>query len=321
VKAIVQSSYGGPDVLTLGDLPIPHVNADEVLVRVAAASVDWRVWHIVTGTPYIMRLVGFGVRAPKNHVPRADVAGHVEAVGDGVKGFQPGDEVYGTCNGAFAEYACVRQDKLARTPANLTLAEAAAVPYSGFAALQGLRDRAHVRAGQSVLVVGASGAVGAFAVQLAKAFGAEVTGVCGTSAVDEVRSLGADDVVDYTRRDFATTGPYDVILDVGGRSAVSRLRRALAPTGSLVMIGGEGGGRWVGMGRQIRAQVWSLALRQRMGTFIASENASDLLVLNELIESGKVRPRVAATLPLEQAADALHRVEHGHTHGRLVLVP
>jgi NADPH:quinone reductase-like Zn-dependent oxidoreductase len=320
MRAIVQRSYGGPEVLTLGDVAMPQAKPGEVLVRVAAASVDWRVWHFVSGIPYVMRLV-FGMRAPRNTVPRADVAGWVEAVGEGVTTFQPDDEVYGTCNGAFAEYACVRQDKLAPKPASLSLAEAAAVPYSGFAALQGLRDRGHVRAGQKVLVVGASGAVGTFAVQIAKAFGAEVTGVCSTSAVDEVRSLGADHIVDYTTSDFASTGPYDVILDVGGRSPVSDLRRALAPAGSLVMVGGEGGGRWIGMGRQIRAQLWSLVLRQRMGTFLATENSSDLLALNELIDSGQLRPRLSATLPLKQAGDALRRVELGHTHGRLVVVP
>jgi NADPH:quinone reductase-like Zn-dependent oxidoreductase len=321
VKAIVQTAYGSPEVLSLGEVPKPEVGAGEVLIRVVAASVDWRVWHFVTGTPYLMRLMGVGLRAPKNLVPRADVAGRVEAVGAGVTAFSVGDEVYGTCNGAFAEYAVVQEDMLAAKPVKLSFEEAAAVPYSGFAALQGLRDRAHLEPGQKVLVVGASGAIGVFGVQLAKAFGAEVTGVCGASSVDLVRALGADHVINYTREDFSTTGRYDVILDVGGRSAVSRLRRALARTGTLVMIGGEGGGRWVGMGRQIRAQLWSLFVRQRMGTFLAKENAADLLVLNELIEGGRLMPHVAATVPLKDTADALHRVELGHTQGRLIVMP
>lgn len=238
MKAIVQDTYGSPDVLQLREIDTPVVGDDEVLVQVHAAGVDQGVWHLMAGLPYLMRIAGFGFRAPKNPVRGYDVAGRVEAVGENVTRFQPGDEVFGTCRGSFAEYACARPDRLAFKPANLSFEKAAAVPISGYAALQAVRDQGKVRPGQRVLIIGAGGGVGTFAVQLAKAFGAEVTGVCSTSKTDLVRSIGADRVIDYTREDFADgRNRYDVILDIAGNRSLSHLRRALAPEGTLVIVG------------------------------------------------------------------------------------
>lgn len=247
MKAIVQDMYGSPDVLQLREIDTPVAGEDEVLVRVHAAGVDQGVWHLMAGLPYLMRIAGFGLRAPKNPVRGYDVAGRVEAVGKNVTRFQSGEEVFGTCRGSFAEYACARADRLAPKPSNLTFEQAAAVPISGYAALQAVRDQGKVRPGQRVLIIGAGGGVGTFAVQLAKAFGAEVTGVCSTTKVELVRSIGADRVIDYTREDFADgRSRYDVILDIAGNRSLSHLRRALAPEGTLVIVGGEGGGRWLG---------------------------------------------------------------------------
>ena len=321
MKAVVQEKYGSSDVLQIRDIPRPEVGDDEVLVRVAAASVDWRVWHLATGTPYVMRLAGVGLRAPKVSVPRSDVGGRVEAVGKDVTRFAPGDEVYGTCDGAYAEYASAREDKLAPKPPRLSFEQAAAVPFGGFPSLQGLRDHGHLQPGQKVLIVGAAGAVGTIAVQLAKAFGGEVTGVCGTSKMDLVRGLGADNVIDYTREDFADGRQrYDLILDIAGNSAVSRLRRALTGKGTLLIIGGESGRRILGIGRQIRAHLLSPFVGQKLGTFIAKENATDLLALNELIEAGKLAPVIDRTFPLSEAPEALRQLESGQAPGRLVLV-
>ena len=247
------------------------IGDDEVLVRVHAAGVDQGVWHVMAGLPYPIRLAGYGIRAPKNPVPGADLAGVVEAVGKDVTRFQPGDEVFGIGKGSFAEYARAREDKLAPKPANLSFEQAAAVAISGLTALQGLRDHGNVRPGQKVLIIGASGGVGTYAVQMAKAFGAEVTGVCSTAKVDLVRSIGADHVIDYTREDFAEGKQrYDVILDIGGNSSLSRLRRALTPKGTLVIVGGETGGRWLGgFDRQLRARLLSPFVGQTLTTFIS----------------------------------------------------
>src|SRR5215216_389591 len=240
MKAMVRDTYGPPDVLELRDIDIPEIADDAVLVRVHAAGVGRDVWHIMTGLPYPIRLAGYGLRAPKNPVIGSDVAGVVEAVGKNVTRFQPGDEVFGIGKGSYAEYARALEDKLAPRPANLTFEQAAVVAISGLTALQGLRDHGQVRPGQEVLVIGASGGVGTYAVQLAKAFGAHVTGVCSTTKVDMVRSIGADHVINYTRDDFAEGDQrYDLILDVGGNSSLARLRRALAPRGTLVIVGGE----------------------------------------------------------------------------------
>jgi NADPH:quinone reductase-like Zn-dependent oxidoreductase len=321
MKAITQDTYGSADVLELRDVERPEVGAGEVLVRVRAAGVDRGVWHLMTGLPYPVRLAGYGLRAPKNPVPGMDVAGVVEAVGDRVTRFRPGDEVFGIGKGTFAELALADESKLAPKPSNLTFEQAAAVAISGLTALQGLRDHARVRPGQLVLVIGASGGVGSYAVQLAKAFGAEVTGVASTAKADLVRSLGADHVLDYTREDFADgTRRYDVVLDIGGNSSLSRLRRALTPTGTLVIAGGEGGGRWLGgTDRQLRAMALSPFVGQRLTTFVSKEAGEDILVLAELVEAGKVTPAVDRTYPLGEAPEAVRYVEQGRARGKVVV--
>ena len=259
MKAIVRTKYGSPDVLKLRGIDKPEIGDDQVLVHVHAAGMDRGVWHVMTGLPYPIRLAGYGLRAPNNPVIGSDVAGVVEAVGENVTRFQPGDEVFGIGKGSYAGYVCAREDKLAPKPANLTFEQAAVVAISGLTALQGLRDHGRVEPEQKVLGIGASGGVGTFAVQIAKVFGAHVTGVCSTTKVDMVRSIGADHVVDYTRDDFAEGDQrYDLILDIGGNSSLSRLRRVLTPKGTLVIAGGETDGRWLGgTDRQIRALLLS----------------------------------------------------------------
>jgi len=325
MKAIVQDRYGPPDVLELRDIETPAAGPDEVLVRVCAAGVDQGVWHLTTGLPYLARLMGVGFRAPKVPVRGFEVAGTVEAVGENAAGFEPGAEVFGSCeggSGSFAEYACARADRLAPKPANLDFEHAAAVPVSGVTALQALRDRAEVRAGQRVLVIGAGGGVGTFSVQLAKAFGAEVTGVCSTAKQELVRSLGADEAIDYTQEDFADgRARWDVILDTAGNRSLSHLRRALAPHGTLVIVGGEGGGRWLGgFDRQVvRAPVVSLFVGQRLRPVIGAVRADDLQVLRELIEAGEVTPVVDRVYPLSEAAAAVRYLREGHARGKIVL--
>ena len=321
MKAIVRDTYGPPDGLQLRDIDIPEIADDEVLVRVHAAGVGRDVWHVMTGLPYPIRLAGYGLRAPKNPVIGSDVAGVVEAVGKNVRRFQPGDDVFGIGKGSYAEYVCAREDKLAPRPANLTFEQAAAVAISGSSALQALRDHGKVRPGQEVLVIGASGGVGTYAVQLAKAFGAHVTGVCSTAKVEMVRSIGADHVIDYTQEDFAEGQQrYDLILDIGGNSSLARLRRALAPEGTLAITGGEGGGRWLGgTDRQLRAMILSPFVGQRLGTFINKENHEDLLVLKELIEAGKVTPVLDRTYPLREVPKAIRYLEEGHARGKVVI--
>ena len=321
MKAIVHYEYGSADGLELRDIDKPEIGDDEVLVRVHAAGVDPGVWHVMTGLPYPIRVAGFGLRAPKNPVLGADAAGVVEAVGNNVTRFQSGDEVFGIAKGSYAEYAIAREDKLAPKPANLIFEQAAAVAISGLTALQGVRDRGKVGAGQKVLIIGASGGVGTFAVQIAKSFGAEVTGVCSTTKVDMVRSIGADHVIDYTHEDFSEGDQrYDVILDIGGNSSLSRLRRVLTPKGTLVIVGGETDGRWLGgTDRQLRALMLSPFVGQKMGTFISSENAEDLIVLKELIESGKVTPVIDRTYSLSDSPEAIRYVEEGHTKGKVVI--
>jgi NADPH:quinone reductase-like Zn-dependent oxidoreductase len=288
---------------------------------VHAAGVDRGVWHVMTGLPYPIRLAGYGLRAPKNPVPGADLAGVVEAVGENVTRFQPGDEVFGIGKGAYAQYSCALENKLAAKPANLTFEQAAVVAISGLPALQGLRDHGRVEPNQQVLIIGASGGVGTYAVQIAKAFGAQVTGVCSTTKVDLVRSLGADHVIDYTREDFAA-GPqrYEMILDIGGHASLARLRRALTPRGTLVIVGGETGGRWLGgYDRQLRALLLSRFVTQTLTTFISSENQADLLVLKQLIEAGKVTPVIDRTYALSEAPQAIRYVQQGHARGKVVI--
>jgi len=321
MQAIVQDTYGSADVLRPADLDRPQIADDEVLVQVHAAGVDRGVLHLTTGLPYPVRLAGYGLRAPKNPVPGMDLAGVVVAVGTGVTRFQPGDEVFGIGRGTFAEYARALESKLAPKPANLTFEQAGVVAISGLTAVQAVRDQAKVQPGQRVLVIGASGGVGTYAVQLAKAYGARVTAVCSTTKTDLVRSIGADEVIDYTRDDFADSDDrYDVIIDIGGNSPLSRLRRALTPKGTLVMVGGETGGRWVGgYDRQLRAPLVSLFVSQKLRTFICSENHEDLLVLKELIEAGKATPVIDRTYPLSEAPKAIRYVEEGHARGKVVI--
>jgi NADPH:quinone reductase-like Zn-dependent oxidoreductase len=321
MKAIVQDEYGSPDVLEPREIDKPEIKDDEVLVRVHAAGVGRDVWHIMTGLPYPIRLAGYGFRAPKNPVIGSDVAGVVEAVGKDVSRFRRGDEVFGVGKGAYAEYVCALEDKLAPKPENLTFEQAAVVAISGSTALQALRDHGKVRQGQEVLIIGASGGVGTYTVQIAKAFGAQVTGVCSTGKVEMVRSIGTDHVIDYTREDFAAGDRrYDLIVDIGGNSSLSRLRRALAPRGTLVIAGGEGGGRWLGgTDRQVRAMLLSPFVGQKLGTFVASENHVDLLVLKELIESGKIRPLIDKTYPMSEVPEAIRYLQEGHARGKVVI--
>ncbi len=320
MQAIVQRTYGSADVLGLAEIDKPDIAANEVLVKVHAAGLDRGTWHLMTGLPYLGRLA-FGLRAPKNPVPGLDVAGTVVSVGSEVTRFQAGDEVFGIGRGSFAEYAAAREDKLAHKPASLSFEQAAVVPVSALTALQGLRDSGRVEGGQKVLIVGASGGVGTYAVQLAKAFGAEVTGVCSTAKIDLVRSIGADHVVDYTREDFADgVQLYDLILDIGGNSRLARLRRALTPRGTLVIAGGEEGGKWAGgIDRQLRALSLSLFVRQRLTMFISKENHADLEVLSQFIEAGHVTPVVDKAYPLAEAPDAMRHLEAGHARGKVVI--
>jgi NADPH:quinone reductase-like Zn-dependent oxidoreductase len=322
MSSIVQRRYGAApeDVLRLAEVDRPAVGDGEVLVRVHAASVDRGTWHIMAGLPYPVRLAGFGVLRPRYANPGRSLAGTVEAVGAAVTGLAAGDEVYGTCNGSFAEYVTARADQLARKPATLTFEQAAAVPISAVTALQGLRDRGRVRPGQEVLVLGASGGVGTFAVQIAKAFGAEVTGVCSTGKVDLVRSLGADHVVDYTAGDVGDGRRYDVVLDTGGHRSLSRLRRTLTPRGTLVIVGSETDGRWLGgFDRTIRAMLLSPFVGQHLAPLASSENAADLSVLTGLVESGQVIPVVDRTYPLDGAAAAIRHLLDGKARGKLVV--
>src|SRR5215211_5829083 len=321
MKAIVRETYGSPDVLELRDIDIPQYADEEVLVHVHAAGVGRDVWHIMTGLPYPIRLAGYGFRAPKNPVIGSDVAGVVDAVGKNVRRFLPRDEVFGIGNGSYAEYVSAREDKLAHKPVNLTFEQAAVIAIMGSTALQALRDHGKVRPGQEVLIIGASGGVGTYAVQIAKAFGAQVTGVCSTRKVEMVRSIGADHVIDYRREDFAESGQrYDLILDIGGNPSLARLRRALASQGTLVIVGGEGGGRWLGgLQRQLWATMLSPFVSQKLGTFVNKENHEDMIVLKELIESGKVTPVIDRTYPLAEVPEAMRYLEGGHARGKLVI--
>jgi NADPH:quinone reductase-like Zn-dependent oxidoreductase len=321
MKAIVQDRYGSADVLELRDIERPVVKAGEVLVRVHAAGVDPGVWHLMTGTPYLVRIMGYGLRAPKDRVRGRALAGRIEAVGENVAGFKVGDEVFGTCEGSFADYASARHDRLALKPANLTFDQAATVPISGQTALQALRDTGQVRPGQKVLIIGASGGVGSFAVQLAKAFGAHVTGVCSTAKADLVRSIGADEVIDYTRDDFGDgTRQYDLILDTAGNRSLSHLRRALAPRGTLVLIGGEGGGPWLGMlSRFFKTFMLAPFVRQKLRVLSSTEHREDLQVLSELIESGKVTPIIDRTYALSEVPVAIRYLEKGHARGKVII--
>lgn len=321
MKAIVHDSYGEADVLELRDIQKPSVGDDDVLVSVHAAGVDAGVWHLMTGLPYAVRLAGYGIWAPKDPVRGMDLAGRVEAVGCNVSRFQVGDEVFGTADGSYAQFATTSEDKLALKPTNLSFEQAASVPTSAFTALEAVRDKGEVTAGQHVLVVGASGGVGIFAVQIAKALGAEVTGVASGTKLDTVRSVGADHVIDYRVEDFTELDQrYDVIIDTGGLRTISALRRALTPTGTLVIVGGEGGNKWTGgAGRGLRAIALSPFVKQNLRNFIAGNKTEDLLTLKALIEAGDITPIVDKTFPLSEAPDAIRYMTDGRAVGKLVI--
>ena len=317
MQAVTQDKYGSVAVLETRDIDKPEIGDDEVLVRVHAASIHLGDWILMTGTPYVMRMAT-GLRKPKNPVPGTDVAGTVEAVGKDVQGLRPGDEVFGWCTGAFAEYARAPQEQLVKKPSNLTFEQAAAVGVSATTALQLLRDDGHVQAGQKVLVNGASGGVGTFAVQIAKAFGAEVTGVCSTKNVEMVRSIGADHVIDYTNEDFTQGGPrYDLILDNVGNHSMSATRRALTPNGTLLSNGGgHAGGK---LARTIRTAIVSMVVRQQGRPSLKTQNRGDLVALAELVEAGNVTPVIDSTYPLNETAAAIGRVAAGHARGTVVI--
>ncbi len=320
MRAIVQDTYGTADVWRHARVPRPEAAEDEVLIRVHAAGLDRGTWHLMTGRPYLLRL-GFGLRGPKNPVPGRDLAGTVETVGPAVTKFALGDEVYGTAAGSLAEYTVADEEKIARKPVNLSFEQAAVVPVSAGTALQALCDVGHVQPGQTVLIIGASGGVGSFAVQLAKTLGAEVTGVCSTAKLELVRSLGADHVIDYTREDFAETGDrYDLILDIAGNPTLSRLRRALTPTGTAVITGGEDGGSLTGgMNRQLRGLLLSRFVSQRVTMFVNNERGSDLERLTDLIEAGSVTPSVDRVYPLDEAPDAMRHLAAGKVRGKVAI--
>jgi NADPH:quinone reductase-like Zn-dependent oxidoreductase len=320
MRAIVQDAYGSPDVFRVARISTPEIGDNQVLVRVHAAGLDRGTWHLMAGRPYLLRLA-FGFRRPKNAVPGLDLAGTVVAVGSAVTRFSPGQQVYGTGQGSFAEYAVAPEDQLARKPVNLSFEQAAVVPVSGLTALQALTDVGHLQPGQQVLIIGASGGVGSYAVQLAKALGAEVTGVSSTAKLDLVRSLGADHVIDYTREDFADgTRRYDLILDIAGNPALSRLRRALTATGTAVIVGGEQGGSLTGgLDRQFRAAALSRLVRQRLTFFLSKERGSDLERLTEFIEAGKVTPSIDRTFSLDQVPEAMRHLEAGNARGKIAI--
>ena len=317
MQAIVQETYGSAEVLQLRNIDKPEIRADEVLVRVRAASIHVGDWIVMTGSPLVMRLAT-GLRRPKNSVPGTDLAGTVEAVGSDVTALRPGDEVFGWCGGAFAEYASATEDHLVKKPASLTFEQAAAIGVSASTALQLLRDDGKVQRGQKVLVNGASGGVGTFAVQIAKAFGAEVTGVTSTKNEEMVRAIGADHVIDYTREDFTTGAErYDVILDNVGNRSMARTRRALAPSGILISNGGgHAGGK---LSRTLRTMLVSLVVRRQAGPTVKTQNNGDLVALRDLVEAGKVMPVIDRTYPLTETPRAIDHVAAGHARGTVVI--
>ncbi|MBX3475381.1 MAG: NAD(P)-dependent alcohol dehydrogenase [Planctomycetes bacterium] len=325
MRAIVQQRYGHAEVLTPAIEPIPTPAPGEVLVRVMAAGLDRGVWHMVAGKPYLMRVMGFGLRRPKTRIPGMDLAGVVQAVGSGVTRFKAGDEVLGTAigAGAFAEFAKLKEAQLVHKPANLSFEQAAALPVSALAALKAVRDVAKVQAGQQVLVIGAGGGVGSYAVQIAKALGATVTGVASTGKLRHVLALGADHVIDYTRQDFADDGPrFDVIIDIAGNRTLRHLRSALKPRGTLVIAGGENAGNWFGgMDRQIRAMLLSAFTRQKLTSFVSIVNLPALKEIARLAEDGVVTPVVDRTFTLEQTPEAFAYLESAKACGKIVITP
>jgi NADPH:quinone reductase-like Zn-dependent oxidoreductase len=320
MKAIVQDRYGSPDVLELKEIERPVPGDGDVLVRVRAASVNPQDWHIMRASPFIVRTSGFGLRTPKKQIRGTDVAGHVEAVGGSVTRFRPGDEVFGWCEGAFAEYVSVDESHLVPKPADVSFEVAGSVAMAGCTAIQGLRDTGAVKLEQEVVIIGAGGGVGTFAVQIAKAFGARVTGVCGTTKLELVRSLGADHVIDYTREDFTRSGKrYDVIFQLAGTASPSACRRALTPNGTLVLSSGEG--RFAGIDRILRAMASAPFVRQRLRLLRTKETNEDLVALAALIDVGKLAPVIDTTYPLSEVPDAIRLLEAGHARGKIVITP
>ena len=321
MRAVVQDLYGGPSEWRLDRLDRPQPASDEVLVRVRAAGLDRGVWHLMTGKPYLIRVLGFGFRGPKGRVPGLDLAGIVEAVGADVTRFRVGDEVFGACSKTYAEFACAKESELALKPASLGFEAASAVATSACTALRGLREVGRLEAGQRVLILGASGGVGSFAVQLAKHLGAVVTGVCSTSKLDLVRALGADHVRDYTCEDVLASGErYDLILDIGGNRSLGALRGALTPRGTLVIAGGEEGDRWIGgVDRQLRAMATSPFISQSLRTYIAEPRQEELELLANLFDTGALTVALDRTFPLAEAADAMRYLEAGHARGKVAI--
>jgi NADPH:quinone reductase-like Zn-dependent oxidoreductase len=321
MKAAVRDRYGSPDVVELREIDTPVAADDEVLVRVRAASLNLGDWYSVTGTPYVGR-TQMGLRKPKSNRLGTDFAGQVEAVGKDVTQFRPGDEVFGGRNGAFAEYVCVREERaVVPKPANVTFEQAAAVPVAALTALQGLRDKGRIQPGQKVLINGASGGVGTFAVQIAKSFGAEVTGVCSTRNVDRVRSIGADHVIDYTREDFTRSDRrYDLMLDIAGSRSWSACRRVLNPQAILVIVGGPMNNRPIGaLGHVVKTLLAGLVSSRKVVFFIAKFNKADMVVLRDLLETGKVSPVIERRYELSDIADALRYMGEGHAQGKIVI--
>ena len=320
MQAFVQDSYGTTDVLRPARIDRPEIADNEVLLRVHAAGLDRGTWHVMAGRPYLMRVLGFGFRRPKNRVPGLDVAGTVVAVGSAVTRFAVGDEVFGMSRGSFAEYAAAREDKLALKPSNCTFEQAAVTGISGGTALQAL-VAGGLQAGQRVLIIGASGGVGSFAVQLAAALGADVTGVCSTEKLELVRSLGASHVIDYTKSDFADGAQhYDLIIDIAGNSPLSRLRRALTPTGTAVIVGGESKGNLTGgIDRQLRAMLLTPFIGQRLTGLASKERATDSEVLAEHLAAGTVTPSIDRTYPLDQVPAAMRQLEAGKVKGKIAI--
>jgi NADPH:quinone reductase-like Zn-dependent oxidoreductase len=319
MKAIVTERYGSPDVLELKDVEKPTPTDNEILVKVHAASVNPMDWHLLEGKPFIARPMTGGLLKPKNMRPGVDIAGKVEAVGRNVKEFQPGDEVFGSGQGGFAEYVCTREDSLVLKPANVSFEEAAAVPTAAFTALQGLRDKGQVQAGQKVLIDGASGGVGTFAVQIAKSFGAEVTGVCSPRNLDMVRSIGADHVVDYTREDFTRKEQrYDLILATAGYHSIFDYSRALSPKGIYVFIGGSRLMRSLFQAALLGPLI-SMTGNKKMTSMIAKRNKKDLIFLKDLLEGGRIKPVIDRSYPLSEVPEALRYLEEGHARGKVVI--
>jgi NADPH:quinone reductase-like Zn-dependent oxidoreductase len=320
MRAIVQDQYGETaDVLRLEEIDQPQIGDNDVLVRIRAAGVHIGDWHVMAGLPYLLRVVGFGLRAPKVRVRGIDLAGTVEAVGQNVTRFHVGNEVFGTCEGAFADYAATSEENLAGKPANLTFEQAAAVPTSALAALQALRDAGSIKAGQQVLLVGASGGVGLYALQIAKSFDTEVTGVCSTAKVDMVRSLGADHVIDYSQEDFTQSRQqYDLILVMGGNHSLSQLKQVLRPGGTLVPVGTEAGNRWVGGKAWIQAMLLS-RLKRHLRPLTTQPNQADLQFVAELLEAGKIRPVIDKTFPLSEAPEAIRYLTAGDARGKIII--